>query len=130
MDKNLYSEYHILYVTAVLQQPFLFLLHRCSNFNQITVRIIKANHFLSPTVFHQPVHIGNFWIELLQFVDKILNVLFLKIQLAGIVLRDNLFSDKIFPDRFLLKNKPFCKNHISVIVKDRRKAEQIIIKLF
>ena len=54
--------------------------HRRPDFDQISVRIIKTDHFLSPLMGHQPVYILYIRINLLQSAHKPFNILLLKVQ--------------------------------------------------
>ena len=106
------------------------MLYRRSHFDQISVRIIKAYDFLSPTVRHEFVDIFHFRVTALKLFHKSFYVTFFKIELARIILRKNLLAEKLFPVFLFLKNQTFRQDHISVIVKDHFKTKQIMIELF
>ena len=99
------------------------MLYRRSHFDQISVRIIKAYDFLSPTVRHEFVDIFHFRVTALKLFHKSFYVTFFKIELARIILRKNLLAEKLFPVFLFLENQASCQNHISIIIKDCLKAK-------
>ena len=90
--------------------------------------VIKSYHLLSPAVRHEAVHIPDFGIETFQLLNEFFYVRLFKIQLAGIVLRNDLASEKLLPVFLFLQDKPIRKNHVSFIIKNQLKTEQIMIE--
>ena len=83
---------------AILLPVMIFaMLYRCPHFDKISVRIIKAYDFLSPAVCHESVDVFHFRIILFEPVDKTLNTRLLKIELAGIVFRNDISSKELSP---------------------------------
>ena len=80
-------------------------------------------------MFHQFIHILNFISAIIKLFNKILNVLFFKIQLSHIILWNNIFLKKIFPNILVLKYQTFCHYYVSIIVKYNLKSKQISIKI-
>ena len=54
-------------------------LHGCSYFNQISVRVIKSDYLLPPTVCHQTIDIFGFGVEQLKSCHKFFYIGFFKI---------------------------------------------------
>ena len=77
---------------------------------------------------HEAVHIPDFGIETFQLLNEFFYVRLFKIQLAGIVLRNDLASEKLLPVFLFLQDKPIRKNHVSFIIKNQLKTEQIMIE--
>ena len=68
---------------------------------------------------HHAVDIADIRVKPLQLLYKSLYVLFLKIQLTGIILRNDILSQELSPDLFFLKDQPFCQDQVPVIVQNR-----------
>ena len=70
--------------------------HRRPDLDQVSIRIIESYNLLSPAMSHEPVYILNLRKIILKFVNKTLDIPFLKIKLRGIVLRNNFPSQELF----------------------------------
>ena len=70
------------------------ILHWRPHFDQISVRIVETYDFLSPAVCHEFVDVFYFRVILLKFFDEAFDITFLKIELAGIVLRNDFFTEE------------------------------------
>ena len=104
------------------------ILHRRPYFDQIPVRIIEAYDLLSPAVRHESVDVFHFRVIPFKLLDKTFDFGFFKVELAGIALRKDFLSEKLLPVFLLLKNQSFRQDHVSVIVKDHLKTEQIMVE--
>ena len=108
----------------ILKMVMIFaMLHRCP------IRIVETYDLLPPTVCHAPVNILDFRVVFLQFLNEPFQIRFFKIEFTGIVLRDYFLTNEPRPIFLLLKNKPFCQDHVSIVIEYKFKSEQIMIKL-
>ena len=115
--------------TILIPVMVFAILHWRPHFDEISVRIIEAYDFLSLAVCHESVDILHIRIVSFKLFDEAFDITFLKIELAGIVLRNDFFTEELFPVFLFLQNQPFCQNHISIIVKDHLQTKQIMIEL-
>lgn len=66
----------------------------------------------------QSVDILRIRVQPIQLVYELFYMLFLKIQLTGIVFRYNVLLHELSPDLLILKDKTFRENHIPVIIQN------------
>ena len=72
-------------------------LYRCSDFNQISIWVIKSDNLLSPAVCHQVIDILCFRIKCLKTFYKLFYVWFFKIKFRLIIVWNYTSFDKFFP---------------------------------
>ena len=101
-----------------------WLFHRRPYFDQISVRIVEADDFLSLAVGHEPVYIPDGRVQGFQLPDKGIKVPFFKVQFAGVILRNGLSAEKFLPDRFVLQYKTFGQDQVAVLVKQQLETER------
>ena len=112
-----------------MQVMIFAILHRRSHFDQMTVRVIEAYDLLSPAVRLESVDILHFRVIPFQLFDKPFDVGFFKVELAGIVFRDDFFSEKRFPVFLFLQYQTVRQYHVPAMIKDHLETEQIMVEL-